>query len=119
MKDRNIYSYTLRFDKDATLDHQALDKITQFCEITHMSKHAAMMFILATADITVLHESILSLTATAKVQDIEEDSKRKNNKKSKNVPVYEEQQEEEKNLEEKEDDDLLLNPLFRKIFSDS
>lgn len=24
MKDKNTYSYTLRFDKDATLDHQAL-----------------------------------------------------------------------------------------------
>lgn len=118
MKDRNIYSYTLRFDKDATLDHQALDKITQFCEITHMSKHAAMMFILATADISALHESILSLTITAEqTQDTEKNNKR-------NEPVYEKQQEEqgketEKNLEEKENDDLFLNPLFREIFSDS
>ncbi|MEY8330893.1 replication initiation protein [Lachnospiraceae bacterium 48-33] len=62
VKDKNMYSYTLRFDKDATLDHQALDKITQFCELTHMSKHAAMMFIFATADIPALYENISSLT---------------------------------------------------------
>ncbi len=64
MKDKNMYSYTLRFDKDAILDHQALDKITQFCELTHMSKHAAMMFIFATADISALYKSISSLTVS-------------------------------------------------------
>jgi len=62
MKNKNIYSYTLRFDKEATPDRQALEKIMQFCDITHMSKHAAMMFMLAAADISALHESIVSLT---------------------------------------------------------
>lgn len=111
---QNTYSYTLRFNKDATLDCQALDKITQFCEITHMSKHAAMMFMLATTDVSALHKSILSLTVTAEEQNIEEDNKR-------NEPVYEKQQEEQekatkKNLEEEKDDDLYSNPRFREIF---
>ncbi len=75
MKDKNMYSYTLRFDKDAILDHQALDKITQFCELTHMSKHAAMMFIFATADISALYKSISSLTVSKEKLQEEKDKR--------------------------------------------
>lgn len=86
VKDKNMYSYTLRFDKDATLDHQALDKITQFCELTHMSKHAAMMFIFATADIPALYENISSLTVARDKLQKERinmvDTKKKNCKKA-------------------------------------
>lgn len=83
-----------------------------------MTMRDAILLILSTVDTSALHKSILSLTVTAEqTQDTEKNNKR-------NEPVYEKQQEEqgkerEKNLEEKDDDDLFLNPLFRKIFSDS
>ena len=36
-KDKEIYSYMLRFNKELERDRQALDKITQFCRVTDMT----------------------------------------------------------------------------------
>lgn len=116
MKDNNTYFYMLRFNKELERDRQALDKIMQFCKVTGMTMRDAILLILSTVDTSALHKSILSLTITAKEQDIEENNKR-------NKSVYEKQQEEqgketEKKLEEK-DEDLSLNSLFKEIFNNS
>lgn len=64
MKGDNIYSYTLRFNKEAIPDRQALEKIMQFHNMTHMSIQSTIMFMLAAVDISVLYDKILSLNVT-------------------------------------------------------
>lgn len=124
-KEKEIYSYILRFNKKLERDREALEKITQFCEATGMTMRDAVLLILSTVDTLALQKNIcsFSLTVTAKeqAQDIKEDSKREGKKKSKNTFAYEKQQEEqeketEKNLDEKEED-LSLNSQIRNIFS--
>ncbi len=93
---KEIYSYTLRFNKKLERDRQALEKITQFCEATGMTMRDAVLLILSTVDTSALQKNILSfsLTVTTEEQGIKKDSKREGNKKPKGTPVYEEQQEE-------------------------
>lgn len=62
MKDKNIYSYILRFNKKLARDRQALEKIIQFCNLTDMTMREAILFVLATVDTSALYESISSLT---------------------------------------------------------
>lgn len=121
---KEIYSYTLRFNKKLERDRQALEKITQFCEATGMTMRDAVLLILSTVDTSALQKNILSfsLTVTTEEQGIKKDSKREGNKKPKGTPVYEKQQEEqgkeeEKNSGQTEDEGLFSNPRFKEIFS--
>lgn len=60
-KEGEIYSYMLRFNKELALDCQALEKISRFCYMTGMTIREAILLILATADVSALHDNILSL----------------------------------------------------------
>ncbi len=94
-KEGEIYSYTLRFNKELALDRQALEKIAQFCRMTDMTRRDAILLIIATADISALHDSILSLNVVPKNQE-----KGHPNRQEKNPENQEESQ--EKRAEEKE-----------------
>lgn len=124
MKDNNVYSYMLRFNKELDRDRQALNRITQFCKVTGMTMRDAILLILSIVDTSALQKNIysFSLTVTTEEQAIEKDNEKKAGRKLDDKPVYEKQQEEqeketEKNLEEREEDDLFSNPRFREIFT--
>lgn len=119
---KEIYSYTLRFNKKLERDREALDRITQFCESTGMTMREAILLILSTVDTAALQKNIcsFSLTVTAKEQAIEKGDKKKAGRKLDDKPVYEKQQEEkeeEKNSGQTEDEGLFSNPRFKEIFS--
>lgn len=87
-KKKEIYSYMLRFNKELARDRQALEKITQFCEVTDMTMREAILLILATADISALHKNILSLTvSTEKGQEKKADEKRDMKRAKQNLSV--------------------------------
>lgn len=94
-KEGEIYSYTLRFNKELALDRQALEKIAQFCRMTDMTRRDAILLIIATADISALHNSILSLNVVPKNQEegqekrAEEKEHNKAEKKDREAPFRE------------------------------
>lgn len=98
-KEGEIYSYMLRFNKGLALDRQALQKITQFCRMTDMTMRDAILLIIATADVSALHNSILSLNVVPKNQKNREKNQEREqqNREEKNP-----QESQEKRAEEKE-----------------
>lgn len=94
-KEGEIYSYMLRFNKGLERDQQALENITQFCKTTDMTMRDAILLIIATADISALHNSILSLNVVPKNQE-----KGYQNRQEKNPENQKESQ--QKRAEEKE-----------------
>lgn len=140
-KDKEIYSYMLRFNKELERDRQALDKITQFCRVTDMTMRDAILLILATVDVSALHKNILSLTvATGKNQAKEKKDEKKADKKRdieagvQNLPVsfgrdlekenrsaYGEEQKKkatQKSQEEiKEQQEPVMDSMFEDIFN--
>lgn len=116
---KEIYSYTLRFNKKLECDRQALEKISQFCEATGMTMRNAVLLVLSTVDTSALQKNILSfsLTVTVGEQTVKKGNEKKIGRKLDDKPVYEKQQEEQGKETEKEEKDLFSDLEFKKIFN--
>jgi len=102
---QNVYSYVLRFNKQAVPDRQALEKISWLQETTHMSIQSTIMFMLASVDVSTLYDNILSLTVPEKPEAQEKAEKRQETK-----PIQKEQ--------DKSETEPILDSMLADIFSD-